>query len=209
MFGLVYSFLQSLRPKLKDQALFKVAAIVIIDEIDAHLHPSWQRKILPILTKNFPNVQFIVSAHSPFLVAGCDRNEVAVLRRNSKTDRFYMEMLEQDFLGARVQDLYKLVFEVGEMDHLYLEYTAKAAAGAKARVAEQTEQIQNTSVWTAAQAAQISDLIRERRLLKRASEVREARLEAVGSEARIEALQDEIERLRRELDNLRGTGGPQ
>lgn len=39
--------------------------IVLIDEIDLHLHPSWQARILPILMKVFPNIQFIVTTHSP------------------------------------------------------------------------------------------------------------------------------------------------
>ncbi len=41
--------------------------IVLIDEIDAHLHPEWQRTIGPTLTKLFPNIQFIVTTHSPYI----------------------------------------------------------------------------------------------------------------------------------------------
>jgi len=44
------------------------SAIVIIDEIEAHLHVELQKQILPFLTKMFPNVQFIVSTHSPFVI---------------------------------------------------------------------------------------------------------------------------------------------
>lgn len=39
--------------------------IVLIDEIELHLHPKWQRNIIPALTKTFPNVQFIITTHSP------------------------------------------------------------------------------------------------------------------------------------------------
>ena len=39
--------------------------VVLIDEIDLHLHPSWQREIIPVLRKVFPNIQFIVTTHSP------------------------------------------------------------------------------------------------------------------------------------------------
>ena len=39
--------------------------IILIDEVDAHLHPSWQAKIMPSLMKVFPNIQFIVTTHSP------------------------------------------------------------------------------------------------------------------------------------------------
>ena len=44
--------------------------IVLIDEVDLHLHPKWQRTILKDLNRVFPNVQFIVSTHSPIIVVG-------------------------------------------------------------------------------------------------------------------------------------------
>jgi AAA domain, putative AbiEii toxin, Type IV TA system len=40
-------------------------AIVLVDEIDLHLHPKWQRQLIGFLTERFPNTQFIVTAHSP------------------------------------------------------------------------------------------------------------------------------------------------
>lgn len=48
----------------------KCAGIVLIDEIDLHLHPKWQRRVLAQLHTIFPNVQFIVSTHSPSVVLG-------------------------------------------------------------------------------------------------------------------------------------------
>lgn len=42
--------------------------IVLIDEIDMHLHPEWQKKIVKILVELFPNIQFIASSHSPFII---------------------------------------------------------------------------------------------------------------------------------------------
>jgi predicted ATPase len=49
-----------------------ISGVVLIDEIDAHLHISIQRKILPFLTRSFPKVQFIVSTHSPFVISSTD-----------------------------------------------------------------------------------------------------------------------------------------
>lgn len=43
--------------------------VIIIDEIDLHLHPAWQREILPQLKQTFPNCQFIISTHSPFVLS--------------------------------------------------------------------------------------------------------------------------------------------
>ncbi|MGR8010470.1 AAA family ATPase [Streptomyces hypolithicus] len=54
--------------EFEDQPLFnRVPGIVIIDEIDAHLHVSWQRRIGSWLTSHFPNIQFIVTTHSPYI----------------------------------------------------------------------------------------------------------------------------------------------
>ncbi len=55
--------------------------VLIIDEIDAHLHPSWQRRILPALTKHFPNLQIFCATHSPLLIAGLKAGQIQLLKR--------------------------------------------------------------------------------------------------------------------------------
>ena len=55
---------------------------LIIDEIDVHLHPSWQRRIIPALTGNFPNLQIFCSTHSPLMLAGLDEGQVQLLNRD-------------------------------------------------------------------------------------------------------------------------------
>ncbi|KUO13769.1 AAA family ATPase [Streptomyces sp. DSM 15324] len=55
------------------QPLFnRLPGVVIIDEIDAHLHVSWQRRIGPWLTDHFPHIQFIVTTHSPYICQAAD-----------------------------------------------------------------------------------------------------------------------------------------
>jgi predicted ATPase len=54
--------------------------IVLLDEIDLHLHPHWQRRIVPLLRHVFPHVQFIVTTHSPLVVAGVEAREIVRLR---------------------------------------------------------------------------------------------------------------------------------
>lgn len=56
-------------------------AIVLVDEIDLHLHPRWQRHIRRDLTTYFPNIQFIVTAHSPLMVQSYLDENLAVVRR--------------------------------------------------------------------------------------------------------------------------------
>ena len=68
-----------LNPHLKEKALAQTPGIVLIDEIDLHLHPSWQQRILPILQEIFPKIQFIVSTHSPQVVSSVPKECVRII----------------------------------------------------------------------------------------------------------------------------------
>ena len=63
-----------------------ISGFVIIDEIDAHLHASLQRKVLPFFTSMFPNIQFIVSTHSPFVINSDEDTIVYDLSRSQFVD---------------------------------------------------------------------------------------------------------------------------
>ncbi|MCK4928869.1 MAG: AAA family ATPase [Methanosarcinales archaeon] len=62
------------------------SGVVLIDEIDLHLHPKWQRHVVGDLQKAFPNIQFIVTTHSPFILQSLDPGEVIDL--NEINDEF-------------------------------------------------------------------------------------------------------------------------
>ena len=64
--------------------------VVLIDEIDAHLHISLQKKILPFLSQSFPEIQFIVSTHSPFVIASTNNDTVVY---DLSTGEFFEEDL--------------------------------------------------------------------------------------------------------------------
>jgi len=53
-----------------------VPGVVLIDEIDAHLHPTWQTRIGQWFTKYFPNIQFIVTTHSPLICRACEKGSI-------------------------------------------------------------------------------------------------------------------------------------
>ena len=57
----------------------KRSGVVLIDEIDAHLHPEWQREIGFWLKRHFPNIQFLVTTHSPIICQAADPNGLFVL----------------------------------------------------------------------------------------------------------------------------------
>lgn len=69
----------SLNPAM-GECVLKTPGVVLIDEVDLHLHPRWQARILEDLVRIFPNVQFIVTTHSPIVVAsGFPKHNIRVL----------------------------------------------------------------------------------------------------------------------------------
>ena len=64
----------------------KRSGVVLIDEIDAHLHPSWQREIGFWLKRHFPYVQFLVTSHSPIILQAADPNGLFVLPEPGSDD---------------------------------------------------------------------------------------------------------------------------
>lgn len=79
-------------------------AIVFIDEIDAHLHPSWQRRLVDLTRKHFKNVQIIASSHSPLLAGAVKQSELRIVRR-SASGQMQAERSPQDFSGWKVEDI--------------------------------------------------------------------------------------------------------
>jgi predicted ATP-binding protein involved in virulence len=61
------------------ELLEKGTGIILIDEIDLHLHPQWQRIVIPSFRKTFPKCQFIVTTHSPQVLSGVNRENVFIL----------------------------------------------------------------------------------------------------------------------------------
>ena len=60
----------------------KQPAILLIDEIENHLHPTWQRRVIPVLLEHFPGLQIFATTHSPFVVAGLKAGQVHLLNRD-------------------------------------------------------------------------------------------------------------------------------
>ena len=65
----------------ESEAPLEQTAVVLVDEIDLHLHPMWQRTVRSYLREHFPNTQFICTAHSPLMAQASENENVVVLRR--------------------------------------------------------------------------------------------------------------------------------
>lgn len=74
--------LDSLHWKDKTKSILDQNIIIFLDEIEVHLHPLWQRKVLPMVTTLFPNAQIFVSTHSPFIINSVDGAWVYKLQLN-------------------------------------------------------------------------------------------------------------------------------
>lgn len=66
-------------PWLDSTPVLKRRFLLLLDEVDIHLHPAWQRKVLPLVQKVFPNAQIIASTHSPFVVTSVDDARIITL----------------------------------------------------------------------------------------------------------------------------------
>lgn len=78
--------------------------VVLIDEVDAHLHPRWKLQIMRALREAMPQVQFIATTHDPLCLRGMGPSEVAVMKRSSR-QRFDLVTDLPDFRGMSAEQL--------------------------------------------------------------------------------------------------------
>ncbi len=71
-----------LNPHYGDAVLRETSGVVLLDEIDLHLHPKWQRQVVSNLKRIFPKIQFFASTHSPQVIGETPPDEIIVLRQN-------------------------------------------------------------------------------------------------------------------------------
>lgn len=72
-----------LNPQLLDRVLEETPGVVLIDEVDLHLHPAWQQRVLGDLKSIFPKVQFIVSTHAPAVIQSVQSENIRILMDDS------------------------------------------------------------------------------------------------------------------------------
>ncbi len=90
-----------IRMENKSSRAYKMEGIVLIDEIETHLHIDLQKKVLPFLTKFFPNIQFIVTTHSPFVLSSIDNAVIYDLEN---------KLLVEDLTGYSVDGIIESYF---------------------------------------------------------------------------------------------------
>ena len=73
-----------LNPHLRGSAVVATSGVVLVDELDMHLHPAWQQTVVESLRQAFPAVQFVVTTHSPQLLSTVRRENIRVLKLGDK-----------------------------------------------------------------------------------------------------------------------------
>lgn len=91
-----------LNPYLGKDTLKKTPGIVVIDELDLSLHPTWQRRIVRILKELFPKVQFICATHSPFIIQSLEPGELIALD----------SILDEEYSGQSIEDISEDIMNV-------------------------------------------------------------------------------------------------
>jgi predicted ATP-binding protein involved in virulence len=75
-------------------------AVCLIDEIDTYLHPDWQYSILKGLVESFPNVQFIITSHSPFVLTSVPSDKITIYDLHTEGGEIVMHEIEENLYGA-------------------------------------------------------------------------------------------------------------
>ena len=89
----------------------KQRGLILIDEIENHLHPSWQRKIFPTLRKVFPDIQIIATTHSPFVVQTVPKSEIYLLDSQYPTEAYHPQAQTE---GSQIDSLIARVFDLSD-----------------------------------------------------------------------------------------------
>lgn len=116
VFDIVIDIMMRMQHQTQRSFAFNLPGIVIIDEIDAHLHLELQKTILPFLTTLFPNIQFIVTTHSPFILNSIENVviydlENKFLVEHGLDDVPYDGIVEGYFRADKLSDILKVKFE--------------------------------------------------------------------------------------------------
>ena len=131
----------ALNPHYKEEAHLKSSGIVLIDELDLHLHPAWQQEIVKKLKTTFPKIQFVATSHSPFIIQEMDDNEVFKIDSTGdsidklkNTNRLGIEDIAEDIQNVETPNMSSKreeMFKAAEDYYQLLDSSAKEKDKAK------------------------------------------------------------------------------
>lgn len=147
LFSLFVDIARQLSVNNPDDNFGESEAIILIDEVDVHLHPKWQRRIVPALEDLFPNCQFIATTHSPFVIQATRRQQITPIDPNSTihlTGGNSIEDITEEIQGIPVPQRSARAEELSAAANRYFTLLERRASGnqrvapAELRAAEET-----------------------------------------------------------------------
>lgn len=126
-----------LNPHLGERAAEQTPGIVLIDELDLHLHPKWQRRVVEDLRTTFPQVQFVATTHSPFIIQSLRPGELINLEEPTQSGppSQSLEDIAEQVMGVEVpqrSERYQKMMEAAEEYYRVLQ-EAKATTSPEQR----------------------------------------------------------------------------
>ena len=120
-----------LNPHLEANAPNVTQGVVLIDEIDLHLHPNWQRRVVDDLKRTFPKIQFFATTHSPFIIQSLHPNELIDLdHRDGEYYNKSIEDIAEDVMGVDLpqqSERWKSMMQAAEEYYRVLEQADNAS----------------------------------------------------------------------------------
>jgi predicted ATP-binding protein involved in virulence len=113
-----------LNPHLGEKVLEETPGVVLIDELDLHLHPKWQRRIIEDLRHTFPKIQFIATTHSPFLIQSLRSGEELIMLDGQPTaelGNMSLEEIARGIMGVSRPEVSERYEEMKTVARNYLE----------------------------------------------------------------------------------------
>lgn len=106
--SIIFGIIKDIEFRFKDPGInaHEFDGIILIDELELHLHPEWQAKIAKILVKVFPQAQFVAATHSPHILQGANPNEIIALASdNGKVYRRKLDGQKYGYQGWTVEEI--------------------------------------------------------------------------------------------------------
>lgn len=136
----------------------EMCGLVLVDELDLYLHPTWQVRFVRALKSTFPRIQFVVTTHSPLMLASLDPREDQIVRleTNSDTGDVYPEVMRDDPRVLTSAELLRLYFEIDDVhpdetgrlvrDYRYLAANPYRSDADDVRLAQWRDQLSKAGV---------------------------------------------------------------
>jgi predicted ATP-binding protein involved in virulence len=118
-----------LNPQFGEKVLEETSGVVLIDELDLHLHPRWQRHIIEDLRSTFPQIQFICTTHSPFLIQSLRSGEELVMldgQPAAQLGNLPLEEIARGIMGVTKPDVSQRYETMRQAAKNYLEILERA-----------------------------------------------------------------------------------